>query len=204
MGAIPESRQSNKTSSSDPSEGAGSGGFDEGDDRQSVRDSGGPTDLSEDEIFDVLRNSRRRAVIAYLLEEERASVKELTKQVGADEYDVDADELSPEQHKRVYTGLYQCHLPRLDDLGVVDFEKEDKVVSLRESASQLEPYLQRNGGSRVARFELVGAVAVASLVTLGILGVGPLDSVPMISWALLTVVALFGFALFQLYRVQRL
>lgn len=157
--------------------------------------------LSDSEIFDILRNSRRRTVITHLIRTgEPVGLKELTKQVAAEEYDVKVEDVSSDQHKRVYTGLYQCHIPRLDEFDVVDFDRDGKRVGLGENAGQVAPYLDGGGGSERVRAELVVAVAVAALVTTGVLGGGPVGRLPVTALAAVTVVALLGTALYQLYK----
>lgn len=170
----------------------------------SDRDTDGDADspeLTVDEVFDILRNSRRRAVISYLFENDgQASVKELTQHVASDEYDVPLGETTPDQHKRVYTALYQCHLERLDDFGVVDFDRDEKQVSLDAAAPQVAAYLRGDETSSAARLELVAAAGVAALVSIGVVGVGPLATLPMTTWAFITVLALVGLAFFRLFR----
>lgn len=157
--------------------------------------------LSESDIFDILRNSRRRAVVSYLRQNGgRASLKTVTEHVASTEYDVDVAEVSSDQHKCVYTGLYQCHLPRLDKFDVVNFDREAKSVSLGANASEVESYLYRGDTPEIVRFELAGAGVVALLTVLGTAGVGPLSLVPVTGWTTLTGLALFAFALFHLYR----
>lgn len=163
------------------------------------RDQGESGELSDSEIFDILRNSRRRAVISLLQEHGELSVPALTRYVAAGEYGVDMEDLSPEQHKRVYTGLYQCHLPRLDETGIVSFDKESKTVTLEDRSTQVERYLNRGEETTTAHAEVAVAVLIAAVVSLGTLGVGPLATVPTVAWALATVVALLGFAVFQMY-----
>lgn len=154
--------------------------------------------LSKDEAFDVLRNSRRRSVISCLRAHGQAmSVKEVTRCVASEEYDVPVEELTAKQTKRVYTGLYQCHLERMDEIGVIDFDKDDNTVSLSEAAADLEPYY--NDGVDPARAELAVAAVVALVVTLGSIGVGPFGAIPIQWLAVLTTVTLLGLALFQLY-----
>lgn len=161
------------------------------------------SELTDTEIFDILRNSRRRDVITYLLEGgERAKVAELTEHVASREYDVVPEEVSSDQHKRVYTALYQCHLPRLEQYGVIDFHKEDKAVELRDTVAQFEQYLYGDDDSSTVGAELVAAVGIAVLVTLGVLGAGPLGAISAGSWAILTAFALVGFGLFQFYRAE--
>lgn len=146
--------------------------------------------LSDSDVFDVLRNSRRRAALTYLLEaEEPVTLRDLTKRVAAAEYEVDVEAVSSDQHKRVYTGLYQCHLPRLDDFDVIDFDREEKTVRTGDTVSQVAPYLDDGDRSYVHAGAVV-AVLVALVVIPGVLGLGPLGAVPVTAWAVVTVIAL--------------
>lgn len=157
--------------------------------------------LSEDDIFDVLRNRRRRMVISYLLEDGDASVTELAEHVATKEYDVGVDDITSQQYKRVYTALYQCHLQKLEDFDIIHFENDREVVTLDDVPSQLTAYLQR-GGSDFAHLELTVVVIVAPLVVVGVLGLGPLGGISVVWWAVLTVLALVGLASLELYSAE--
>jgi len=160
-----------------------------------------PKELSKDQMFDILRNSRRRAVLSCLrTREPELSVKELSTCVAAEEYGIPATELSSEEYKRVYTGLYQCHLERMAELGVIDFDKDENIVRLRKIASQFAPYLDSEQRLEAVRIELGVAVIAATIVTLGITGFGPIGTVPQVLLASVTVVALLGLALVQLFE----
>lgn len=166
----------------------------------SAGDTRSSTTLSKSEAFDVLRNSRRRNAITCLRErDEEMSVTELTTCVAAKEYDVAPEELSSEQYKRVYTGLYQCHLDRADELGVVEFDSDDNTVRLRDEAARLDPFLEDPGTPGSARVEFGIGLVVALIVSLSSLGVGPFGVIPASLLAPLTIVTLLGLALFQLY-----
>lgn len=160
---------------------------------------GTSTELTDGEIYDVLRNSRRRAALSYLLEQGGASVREVTTHVAATEYDVAPEAVSPAQRKRVYTALSQCHLPRLDEFGVVDFDEDEKTVELDDVPVTMAAYLRGGTGGDADRVELAVAWTVAALAILGVLGVGPFGQVPVVVWALLTVAGLSSVALRQLY-----
>ena len=156
--------------------------------------------LSKNQAFDVLRNSRRRAAIAELRDRGGSmSVEKLSRRVAADEYGIAPEEVSAEQYKRVYTGLYQCHLGRMEDLGVVDFERDENRVDLLEAASDLERYLDDGRDPEAARIEFGLATAVALVVALGLGGVGPFGAISLSLLAGVTVAALLGLALFQLF-----
>lgn len=98
--------------------------------------------LSLDVIFELLRVSRRREVLWYLQEHEgTARLDELAEYIAAKENDIEIAELTSSQRKRVYIGLYQCHLPKMDDAGVIDYEQARGDIELRPTAKQLYPYL---------------------------------------------------------------
>lgn len=98
--------------------------------------------LSKDEMFELLKNRRRRDALRYLLEADgESTLSDLAERIAAKENDIEIRELSSAQRKRVYIGLYQCHLPKLADAGVVDFEKHRGDVERLDAADQLDPYL---------------------------------------------------------------
>ncbi|MFC6976838.1 hypothetical protein ACFQL1_22450 [Halomicroarcula sp. GCM10025709] len=101
---------------------------------------------SLDLIFEVLKNSRRREAIQYLREQDqRVSLGELAEHIAAIENDTTTKQLTSSQRKRVYVGLYQCHLPKMDDVGVVDFNQDRGHVTLTEQVQYFEPYLDYTG-----------------------------------------------------------
>ncbi|PSP85562.1 hypothetical protein BRC96_02200 [Halobacteriales archaeon QS_6_64_34] len=105
-----------------------------------------PEPLSLDLVFEILKNSRRREVIHYLRDheaDERVSLGELAEHVAAIENDTTTNQLTSSQRKRVYVGLYQCHLPKMDDMGVVDFNQDRGHVALAPQADCLTEYLDR-------------------------------------------------------------
>lgn len=91
--------------------------------------------------FDILKNARRRYVLECLREHDGpVAIGDLSKYVAAREIGTDVSELCSQQRKRVYVTLYQCHLPRLDETGVVSFDTDGGIV-LDEAAPQLYRYL---------------------------------------------------------------
>lgn len=79
------------------------------------------TDLSIDEVYQLLSNERRRAVIRLLsCEGGEIDVAELA--------DVMADEAGNKARTREYVALHQQHLPRLDEALVVRYDQREKVV----------------------------------------------------------------------------
>lgn len=99
--------------------------------------------LSKDRIFQLLSVQRRRDVLEYLHEvEPETTLGTLAEHVAAKENEIDVQDLSAAQRKRVYVGLYQSHLPKLDDANVIDYDQDRGSIAIRPEAAQLIPYLR--------------------------------------------------------------
>ena len=126
-------------------------------------------DLSYDESFDLLSNTRRRYALYYLRRNgEAATLGDLSDHIAAWENGVDPEEVTYQERKRVYTSLQQVHLPRMDDLGVVAFDSQSGVVERRSVADDLEIYLEVVGDEGVPWSLLYLALAVVNLAAVGL------------------------------------
>jgi len=97
--------------------------------------------LSLDIVFEIAKNERRRNVLRFLSEQSGpVSLSDLAEHVAAKENGKTVRELSSGERKRVYVGLYQCHLPKMDDAGVVNFDR-NPGITLGPNADQFESYL---------------------------------------------------------------
>lgn len=141
--------------------------------------------ISADIAFTILKNQRRRFALHYLKEQSRpVKLSELAEQVAAWEEDTTVDSLPSKKRKSVYTSLYQSHLPKLADAGVIDYNRDRGVVALTESAPQLEDYLNVTASSDAAwsNYYLGAALVGASLVAASWLDVPPISSMPSHLW----------------------
>lgn len=102
-----------------------------------------PTLLSLDKQFELLKNQRRRWVLSYLMENDEASTTgELAEHVAVLENGKESvEEINSKERKAAYVGLYQCHLPKMDDYGVIKFNQARGTIELKEPAYELEQYL---------------------------------------------------------------
>ncbi|SEO91012.1 hypothetical protein SAMN04487948_107104 [Halogranum amylolyticum] len=100
--------------------------------------------LSRDEAFHLLQNARRRDVLRYLSRQSSDAVceiKDVAAQVAAWENDTPVDQLSSDERQRVYIALYQSHLPKLDEAGVVDYDQSRGRLEPTPALEQLYAYL---------------------------------------------------------------
>ncbi|AZH26282.1 DUF7344 domain-containing protein [Haloplanus aerogenes] len=144
--------------------------------RSRSHDRSPPERLSKDTIFSMLSNQRRRYVLYHLNREPGpVALRDLAEQIAAWENDVDVADLDYKQRKRAYTSLHQTHLPKLDDVGIVDYDRDGGTITLADRANDLDIYLELVGEHDVPWCDFyLGLSVVASLFVLAAwLGVFP-------------------------------
>ncbi|WP_049985956.1 DUF7344 domain-containing protein [Halobellus rufus] len=142
---------------------------------------------SLDVIFDVLRNRRRRLVMQALEERDgETTLSDLAEHIGGIENDKPPEALNAQERKRVYVGLYQCHLPKMHDAGAIEFDKDRGTVKRGAITDEYHKYLERevDGGSRWPKY-YGGVAAGACLLYVGaVTAVGPQPIVAITSLVL--------------------
>jgi len=138
---------------------------------------GAAVELPLDQVFEVVKNERRRLALQYLREQdEEVTLGELAEHIAAIENDTTVAAISSKQRKRVYVGLYQCHLPKMDDLDVVEFNQNRGRIELGPNAERLYQYIgeeeTQTGWSRIyLAIAATGGLLLAGSV-LGLAAVG--------------------------------
>ncbi len=155
------------------------------------------TDLSRDVVFDLLSSPRRRYVIYYLRKNGGpVELTTLAEHVAAWENDTTVDRLDSQDRKRVYVSLYQTHVPRLAETGVVDYDRDSGEITLAAGAERIDPFI---GGGEVSgdwyRYYLAAAAVstaafvghLAGLPLLGAVGAPLLTVLVIAAFTVLTV-----------------
>ena len=167
---------------------------------QQVRRAESEEGLSNEEIFDLLQNERRRHVLQYLRQHGGpVTLGDLADQVAAAEYDCPTDDVTSAQRKRVYTTLQQSHLPQMADVGIIDYDSDEGVIETTEQTDELTVYLEivPEGEFPWREYYLsFGAISLA-IVTVLWVGVYPFTVIPALVWATLFAVVLTLSALYH-------
>ncbi|MFC6963398.1 DUF7344 domain-containing protein [Halocatena marina] len=150
--------------------------------------------LSQDLVFDLLSSPRRRFVLYYLRSEsESMQLTDLADEVAAWEYDTPVEELTEQERKRAYVSLYQTHVPKLAEAGLIDYDTESGTIRLTDRASDVDEYLPSEGGYDI-RWELMYlAIEIICVViyVIGVIDVGVFAAVSVtVSGAI--ILGLFG------------
>ena len=129
---------------------------------QTVTDESPSLDL----IFGILKNGRRRRVIKYLRDAEgEVTLSDLAEHIAAIENDTTPAQRTSSQRKCVYVGLYQCHLPKMDDAGVIEYNQARGLVRRTDQAQYFEQYLDRSASTADRQwYKYYGATAAVGLI----------------------------------------
>ena len=117
-----------------------------GDDKTSPTDTA--VSLTTDDVFHLLSNSRRRAIILTLLDHGPMTKRELSDRVAARELDIDRDVLTSSDKQSIRVSLHQNHLPKLEDSDVITVGHN--TISIGPNASELKQHIQTD--SLIQRF----------------------------------------------------
>jgi hypothetical protein len=121
---------------------------------------------SLDVVFDVLSSSRRRHVLRQLeASGGESNINDLAEHIAAVENDKAVSALSSQERKRVYVSLYQAHLPRIEEVGVVSLD--DGTVSVGPNADRVYAHLSQPSEPESARLPVAYVIHTAlSIVAL--------------------------------------
>lgn len=122
--------------------------------------------LDKDDVFDILSNARRRQLLFLLYGQgESVELSELAQDIADAEGgggDVGAD-----RYKRVYISLYQTHVPKLKEHGIVEYDADSKTVEITDRVGEIVAIFQTPADRR-PWWQYYGVVALISgVVVLG-------------------------------------
>lgn len=149
--------------------------------------------MTRPEIHEILSNERRSYLLELLVAESPRELSELAEAIAAAE----AGEEPPPRNIRqsVYVSLHQSHLPKLTEVGFVEYDETEKVVTITDAAiSVLDPSPTEGvdrgdeGGDRKTALAVVVAGLLLSLASTA--GLWPLSGLAPSTYAIGTLLTL--------------
>lgn len=172
---------------------------------------GGTGRVNENELFEVLANRRRRYALHALKRdaseaETQVDLGRLAEQVAAWENQIELQEVSYDERKRVYTALQQSHLPKMDEAGIVSYNKDRGVVEPTPAMEDVEIYMDVIHGNEIpwSEYYLGLSMVSAALYAAVWMGVYPFTLLPDLSWGVFIVVAFLVSALGHRYYTSQM
>lgn len=152
-------------------------------------------DLSREEIFEVLSNHRRRCTLRYLkqIKNDTAELREIVDFVTAAETGKPIEKVGSNTRKCVYTALRQSHLPKLDEVGIIEYDSSRGTVTLTDGIKEVHMYMEYVPGNDIpwAEYYLGLTAVLAALGTVVWTGIYPFDGISF-GFLSLLIIVLFG------------
>jgi hypothetical protein len=105
-------------------------------------------------------------------------MRALSEQLAAWENGIEPSQVRPKERKRVYTALHQTHLPKMDQLGVVEYDRNRGIISLTDSIGQFDTHLDETEGFQAwSRVYLALGSVLTALGAVASLGMAPFSAV---------------------------
>jgi hypothetical protein len=143
---------------------------------------------TRDDVFEALSNRRRRYALHHLKQldsDEPVDLSEVSTQVAAWELGSNPRSLSYDDRKNVHTSLYQFHAPKMDELGLIEYDQRGGTVELTEYGREIDVYLETVSGRQIpwSIYFFLLSVGITGLVTAVWLDFFPFSLVSDIAWA---------------------
>jgi len=156
--------------------------------------------LEETVIFEILSSERRRLAIQYLREGENGiEVNDIAEYIA--ERETGESPPPKDSRKTVYVSLHQTHLPKMDDLDIVDYDTDTKEVSLSGRFRDVAVYMEvvPRSGWQISWSEYYLAISFIGLATLfaHMTGAPLISSIRMEVWAAVYLLIIGISALYQ-------
>ena len=162
--------------------------------------------LTEDELFEILSNRRRRHILHELMRtEESLDIGALSQEIAACEDGLEPHEVSSSDRKRVYTALHQSHLPKLDKAGVIDFDRDRGRIEPTPALDDVEIYMDIVRGREIPWSDYyLSLTALGGLLLAAVsLDLGPLAALSLQMWGVFIVVTFGVSAIAHRYYARR-
>ncbi|MFP9191315.1 DUF308 domain-containing protein [Natrialbaceae archaeon A-CW1-1] len=162
--------------------------------------------LSEDELFLLLANQRRRHILLALIREGKPlDIGILSQEIAAWEDGNELEEVSSKDRKRVYIALQQSHLPKMDKVGVLEYDRDRGMVEPTSTLEDVELYLGSARGRELPWSDYFLGVTVLVAIVLGgvALELAPFTLLPSFVWSVFVVVVLAVLAVTHRYYLRQ-
>ncbi|SDK91651.1 MULTISPECIES: DUF7344 domain-containing protein [Natronorubrum] len=155
--------------------------------------------LAESEVFHILGNDRRRAIVQLLAEEAgQVDVSDIASEIAANE--TDTTPVPNNLYKSVYVSLQQTHLPQLQEDAVIEYDSDAKTIQRGPNFDDVLQYIDGHGETESTALRFHFAVCLLGLAVIAFAGLG----IPLLSSVdpvLSSVVVLLAVAASSLYRL---
>ncbi|WP_408957993.1 ArsR family transcriptional regulator [Natrinema sp. 74] len=155
--------------------------------------------LEESEVFHILGNDRRRAIVQLLADEgSKVDVSDIANEIAATESDTSP--VPNNLYKSVYVSLQQTHLPQLQEDAVIEYDSDAKTIRPGRHFDDVLRYVDGHNDdhSRVLQVHLALCLLGLAVIALAGLGLPVLSTIDPVLASVLIFLAIAASALYRL------
>ena len=129
-------------------------------------------DLKPNDLLEILSNRRRRLLWRLLRRESgELELNDASRRIAARENGIDPSDVDYDQRKSVYNSLRQFHCQKMDEAGLIEFDKRESVVRQgTELPEELTITVEPNTGNVLG--QISASLGIASVIVLSSWGLG--------------------------------
>lgn len=161
-----------------------------------------PPQLSQSDIFGILQNDRRRHVLQILRTQGSQSVRSLSEEIAR--LEAETEDPKSSVRKSIYVSLLQTHIPKMESLEIINYDREHDAVELLPAARNFDIYMEtvKKGDIPWSQFYMgISTLAIFGSVTIFS---GLIKWVSSSEWMLFTSAVFFASSLVHLRHVRKL
>lgn len=146
----------------------------------------GTNTIPEADVYEILANERRRETLRALTNEGENGAIPLSDLADAvTERETGQSPPPTDTRQSVYNSLHQTHLPKLEELDVVRYDRTARAVHLQDRVRDVERYMEVISALGVSWSEVYRVLGVCSLaiVTASTASATPFDAVDPLLWS---------------------
>jgi hypothetical protein len=140
--------------------------------------------LSKSEIFGVLQNDRRRCVLEILRSQGRQSIRSLSEEIAH----IESQDKEPKTslRKSIYVSLLQTHIPKMESMGIVLYNREQDIVELLPASRDFDVYMETVKKEDIPWSQLYLGLSAFTIISNLVIFIRIVNWIPSYMWMFFT------------------
>lgn len=140
--------------------------------------------ISRSDIFGILQNDRRRCVLEILRSKGSQSMRSLSEEIAR--LESETEEPKSSVRKSIYVSLLQTHIPKMESLEIICYDRENDIIELLPAAQSFNVYMEtvKKGDIPWSQFYL--GLSILSIIGSVIIFAGLIKWISSFHWMLFT------------------
>jgi hypothetical protein len=140
--------------------------------------------LSKSDIFGVLQNDRRRCVLEILRSQGRQSIRSLSEEIAYIESQTKEPKSSV--RKSIYVSLLQTHIPKMERLGIVAYNREQDIVELLPASHNFDIYMETVEKGDIPWSQFYHGMSIFVIISSLLICIGAVNRISSYKWMFFT------------------